>query len=128
MVTTRTGTTSGQDFANKYKDMVGFLFFGKTLTITPVTKSTSNVTGSETLTEGTSFTTNGSLYKASDQYFQDKQGLMKGADAIVTLKPGTDIGKDYTITWNSETYRVDDVEEQAFGETNIYIICRVYII
>jgi len=128
MVTARIGNVSGALFAAKYKEMLGAAFFGKDLVVTPVTKTTSNITGDETLTEGTSVTVKGSLYKASDKYAQDNPGLIKDADAVVTFPPGTSIAKDYKITWNSENFRVDDTEEQAFGKTNIYIICRVYII
>jgi len=128
MVITRKGTTNSDLFKKKYSDMVSLGLLGKTLTITPVTKTTDNDTGDETLTEGTSFTTQGTFWKATDSYFLDKPGLLKGADAVITVKADVNIGKDYKVTWNSESFRVDDVEDYALGPVTGYKYVRVFVV
>jgi len=128
MVTLRSATTNSQLFAKKYVDMIGVDLIGKTLVITPVIKTVSNNSGDETLTDGTSYSSRGSFFKANDTYSLKNPGLIKGADAIVTFPPDTVVLKDYKITWNSETFRVDDVEDYQFGDNTIYKYCRVFLI
>ncbi len=97
--------------------------FKKTVTRTPVTKTTSNITGNETLTDGTPDATYECiLYRQEDDWAQDKPGLFQGADVVIIIKTSQTINKNDKIGYSGETYRIDKVvtrrfNEQAFWQT-----------
>jgi hypothetical protein len=94
--------------------------FAKSIIRTPVTKTISNVSGNETLTEGTAVTISGTLYRKEDMWAQDKAGLFQGADAIVMVKPDVTINKDDKLTYDGEDYRVEKVITRRLGTTSFY--------
>jgi len=100
----------------------GIDFFNKTLTHTPVVKTTSNNTGDEILTSGTSRTIKGAFYRREDSDTPDKPGLFNEADAILLVKiKYSDIGRNDIITYNNEEFRVQyDPVLRTLGETKIY--------
>ena len=80
--------------------------FSKTLSRTPVTKTTSNITGDETLTDGTPGNILGAFFRKEDEFVQDKIGLIQNADAVLLVKNAVTINKDDKLTYDSENYRV----------------------
>jgi hypothetical protein len=107
-----------------YEDMIDS--FGKTLVKTPVTKTTSNTSGDETLTDGTNVNITGTFYKAEDYYSRDKEALFNGADAVVMVKSAVTINRDDKITYNSEVFRVNEVEQRYLGTIEFYKVVRCY--
>jgi len=100
----------------------------KTLSRTPITKTTSNITGDETLTEGNPVNISGVFYKKDDERLLDKEGLFKGADAVLIVKIGVTINKDDKITFDSEDFRVEDVIKRYGGTTSFYQMARLFLI
>ncbi len=98
--------------------------FGKTISRTPVTKSTSNISGDETLTEGSASNITGAFFRKEDAWSQDKEGLFQGADAIIMVLNATTINKDDKLTYSSEDYRVNSVITRRLGTTTFYKMAR----
>jgi len=98
----------------------------KTLSYTPVTKTTSNIRGEETLTDGTPSNISGAFFRKEDEWSQKKEGLFQGADAIVMVLPAVTIAKDSKITYDSETYRIDSIITRRLGTTVFYKMGRLF--
>jgi hypothetical protein len=103
--------------------------YGSSVTITPVVKTTSNISGDETLTEGTSFTATLYVSRKTSDWFVDQAGLIKGGDLLIVAPPTTDIDKDYVVTFNGDDYRVHYVisRDQA-GGTAMFKTVSCYLI
>ena len=101
--------------------------FAKTLTRTPVTKTISNVTGNESLTEGTPVSISGPFFRQEDDWSQDRAGLFQGADAILLLKNDVVLNKDDKITYDGQDYRVEKVVDRGYGETEIHQTFRLFL-
>ena len=98
--------------------------FAKTISRTPVTKTTSNISGDETLTDGTAANINGAFFRREDAWAQDKEGLFQGADAVLMVKEGVTINKDDKLTYDSESYRVKSVVDRRLGTIFFYTMAR----
>jgi len=96
--------------------------FGKTISRTPVTKTTDNVTGDEILTDGSSSNITGAFFRKEDSWVQDKVGLLRGADAVVLVKDDVTINRDDKLAYDGETYRVNDVVLRRLGNTSFYTV------
>lgn len=113
------------NFTNKgYELMIDN--FGKTISRTPITKTTSNISGGETLTVGTAANITGAFYRAEDSWSQDKEALFQGADAVILIKDDVTLNKDDKLTYDSENYRVHSVVERRLGTTTFYFVGRCY--
>jgi len=110
--------------ASAYQKMI--TNFAKTISRTPITKTTDNFSGDETLTEGTPGNISGAFFKNSDEWVLDKPGLIQGADAVLLVLPSVTINKDDKLTYDSETYRVDTVITRRLGTTNFYKAARCF--
>ena len=102
--------------------------FGKTISRTPITKTESNISGDETLTEGTVVSITGAFFRKEDAWAQDKEGLFQGADGILMIKDGITVNKDDKITYDSEDYRVQKVITRLLGTTVFYKTARCFLI
>jgi hypothetical protein len=121
MVTTRT--------VNEFNN-AGFITmikkFSKTITRTAVTKTTSNSSGVETLTEGSTNTILGALFRKEDAWSQDKMALFQNADAILLIQLTETLNKDDKITYDSENYRVDKITTRRLGEVEFYKVAQLF--
>jgi len=100
--------------------------FAKTISRTPVTKTTSNISGDETLTEGTPANISGAFFRKIDVHNPDKFGLLQNADAVLLVKPAVTVNKEDKLTYESEDYRVDDVVTRRLGTTAFYKACQCF--
>jgi len=100
--------------------------FGKTVSRTPVTKTTSNIGGDETLTDGSAANITGAFFRKTDSWAQDKEGLFQGADAVLLVKSDVTVNKDDKLTYDSEDYRVDSVITRRLGTTVFYKMARCF--
>ncbi len=100
--------------------------FAKTVSRTPVTKTTSNYTGDETLTDGTPANISAPFFRKEDEWVMDKPGLLQNADAILLILPAQAMNKDDKITYDSETYRVDKVVTRRLGTTAFYKVAQLF--
>lgn len=104
----------------------GIVNFSKTLSLTPITKTVSNLSGNETLTEGTSVEVSGALFRKEDTWSQDKAGLFQGADAILLTLPDDPIAKNTIITYNGENYRTQKTVMRKIAETDVYYATQLW--
>ena len=103
--------------------------FGKTVSRTPVTKTTSNMDGDETLTDGTPENIEVAFFTRTDKYAQDNPGLILDADAIVITLPTQTISKNDKIAYDGVTYRIiDDIFTRRLGATAMYKTARLKVI
>lgn len=100
--------------------------FSKTVSRTPVTKTTSNIAGDETLTDGTPADISAAFFRKEDEWLQDKEGLIQNADAIIIVKTSQTINKNDKITYDSETYRIQKVVTRRIGTTAVYIVGQLF--
>jgi len=102
----------------------GIDFFSKDLIRTPVTKTTSNITGDTTLTDGTPINFKGDFHRRTDSINPSKAGFIEGADAILLVKTTITINKNDKITYNNEDFRVFKTPVlRTLGATQIYYRC-----
>lgn len=100
--------------------------FQKTISRTPVTKTISNITGDETLTEGIAADIIGAFFRKEDEYVQDKIGLLRNADAILMVKHDVTINKDDKLTYDSQDYRIDKVVIRRLNGTPFYQVAQCF--
>jgi hypothetical protein len=101
--------------------------FKKTVTYTPVTKTTSNISGSETLTDGATSSINIVLFKQENIINQSFEGLFQGADAVVLFKDDITINFNDKITYDGITYRVGaNPTTRRLGESVFYNVARLF--
>jgi len=99
--------------------------FAKTISRTPVTKTTSNISGEETLTDGTAANISGAFFRKEDAWSQGKEGLFQGADAIIMIKSDVSLNLNDLLTYDSQDYRViNDPITRRLGTTVFYIMAR----
>ncbi len=96
------------------------------VTRTPITKTTSNLYGTETLTEGsTEEITVYMVKQVTNQYF-DKMGEIKAGDAIMLAQYDQTINKNDKITFAGQDYRVDVVHPVYESENIVYKKCNLF--
>ena len=101
---------------------------GRTVTHTPVTKTTSNIYGDETLTDGSAVSITAVFLKTEDKWMFDKQGKVEGGDAYLMADNGV-VSVDDKITADSETYRIDDIKTVYSDDSNstaLYDYCNLF--
>ncbi len=113
--------------AKPYQDMIEF--YSKSLTRTPVTKTTDNISGAESFADGTDVTINGAFYRNEYSMSQENIGLFKGADAILKVLPSVTINFNDKITYDSEVFRVGkEPTTRRLGTTSMYKVVRLFLI
>ena len=107
-------------------------FAGRQTTHTPTTKTTSNFTGEETLTEGSPVVIKCHFVKTDDKYVYEKSGLTQVGNAIMLAKVADTVTKDSKITVDSQDYRVKEAynvagifDSTGSGTVNIYTVCSL---
>lgn len=99
----------------------------KTVTRIPVTTTYDNISGSDRLTDGTPDATyTGIFFRKEDVLSQDMQGLMEGVDAIILIKTTQTLVRGDKITFDGETYRVDDIVSRYHNEVKFWIAGRLF--
>lgn len=100
--------------------------FSKSLDYIPVTKTTSGVSGNETLTEGTTSSITGAFFRQEDNYVRDKPGLIQDADAILMVKKDVTVNKNDIIGYEGEEYRIEKIVPRKLDGTVFYNLARCY--
>ncbi len=106
---------------------------GRVISHTPVTKTISNVSGAETLTEGDAVNIKAHFVRTNQKFNFDKAGLVEQGDAILTAKYGDNIQKNDVITVNGEKFRVIErydvagvFDSTSSGTTYVYTMCSLF--
>ena len=118
------GVKLGKCHDSKYKYWFGSIVnylaaFAKSVSRTPVTKTTSNVTGDETLTAGSAGTVQATFFKRDNVWNIKNPGLIEDADAIMMVSSSQTLNKDDIIGFDGETFRVNKVINRKLGTTDI---------
>lgn len=101
----------------------------RTVSRTPVTKTTSNIYGDETLTDGTPADISAVFVKKDDKWMFDKQGKVEGGDAYLQVKAAVTVNVDDKITVDSEVYRINDVlivYSDSSNSTALFKYCNLF--
>ncbi len=126
MVTKRTGgdrSTGFRDLFNAY-----LLELGATVTRVPVTKTTSNIEGDETLTDGTSETITVYFMREAQEWFFEKPGRIEEGDAFMLIKSDQAMNPNDKIIYDSETFRVHRVIERFVSNDKNYKQVNLFLI
>jgi hypothetical protein len=112
---------------NIYPKMI--IKYGTDVVLTSVTKTTSNIEGDETLTDGSTATIRAFLTRKNRPWFVDKAGLIEGGDAVMLVKPTDTVNRNDKVTWNNNTYRIQNVLARDQGGGNIaFYSCNLFLL
>ena len=95
------GGMSADDFAN-----FPLADLGRTVSRTPITKTTNNVTGRETLTSGSAANITAIAVLVGPTWTQEEIAKLEGADGFIQVAPSTTLNEHDLITFDSNTYEV----------------------
>lgn len=84
-------------------------YAGRQVSHTPVTKTTSNSTGEETLTDGQAVTIKAYFMLTNQKWDFGKAGFLEKGDAVMLAKIADSVGKNDKITVDSAVYRCREV-------------------
>jgi hypothetical protein len=117
-------SNTGQDFS-VYANMI--FMYGHNVLRTPVTKTESNITGDETLTDGTPEVITVYFSRKNAPWTFDKAGLIQGGDAQMLTQDSQTINKNDKIAYDGITYRVQDVlARDQIGGIVAYKTCNLF--
>lgn len=120
---------NAKDFDNILDD-----YFGRQITHTPIVKTTSNISGQETLTEGTTVNIKAHFGRTGQTFDYVKAGFFEKGNAIALCKYSDGINKDDIITAEGHKFRVKEVfhvpgvfDSTGSGTTFIYSACNLFL-
>ena len=119
---------SRQDFDN-----ILATYSGHRVSHIPTTKTLSNISGEETLTEGSAVNINVHFVWTSDPYDYNKSGLTQIGVAIMLSRIPDGVKKNDTITTESKKFRVQEIydvkgtfQQDAAGTETVYSVCSLF--
>jgi len=81
-------------------------YTGRQIIHTPIVKTTSNISGQETLTDGTAVTIKAHFMRTNQNWDFQKAGFLEKGNAVVLSKYADGVVKDDKITAEGNVYRV----------------------
>ncbi len=109
-------------------------YAGRTLSHTPVTQTLSNITGQETLTDGTPANIKCYVMKTGQNFDYKEMGFMEQGDMVALCKVADSVGVNSKITINGEVFRVKEkfdvpgVFDSSTTATYIYTVCNLFLV
>lgn len=110
-------------------------YAGRQISHTSVTQSTSNITGQQTLTEGTAVTLKAYFMRTNQNWDYEKMGFLEKGHAIVLAKYADGVDKNDKITVDGHSYRVQEsfdvpgtYDSTGSGTTMVYSACNLFLI
>lgn len=109
-------------------------YCGRTLSHTPVTQTTSNITGEETLADGTPINIKCYVMKTGQTFNYKEWGLMEQGDMVGLFKVADSVQINSKVTVNGEVFRVKEkydvpaVFDSSSTATYIYTVCSMVMI
>ena len=101
---------------------------GITVTRTPVTISTNNITGQKVYTDGTDEDIKVVWNNPSKKYNLQESGNAKTADGVMYTKSSQTINKHDKILYSSQTYRVMVVNERLMDNVTGFKKVELFLI
>ena len=89
--------------------------FGRTLAVAdgdgriPITKTTDNITGRETLTKGTMIAIQAIVARVDTSWTQEEIAKLEGADGFIMVYPSTTLNEHDYIKFDGYTYEVKNL-------------------
>jgi len=109
-------------------------YAGRTLSHTPVTQTTSNITGQETLSDGTPINIKCYVMKTNQSFQYQEYGFLEKGDVIGLFKVADSVVINSKITINGEVYRVREsynvpgVFDSSTTATYIYTVGNLFLV
>ena len=108
---------------------------GRQLTHTPIVKTVSNVSGQETLTDGTAVTIKAYFMRTNQRWDFEKAGFFEKGDAVVLAKYASGVVKNDKITVEGNDFRVKEAfnvpgvyDSTGSGTSFVYTACNLFLI
>ena len=109
-------------------------YAGVQVSHTPITRSTSNVTGQETLTDGTPANIKVYFMRTEQAWDFVKAGFVEKGDAVMLAKVADSVVKDDKITFKGSVYRVREAfdvpgvyDSTGSGSSFVYTACNLFL-
>ena len=101
--------------------------FGRTVSRTPIIKTIDNITGRETLSEGTPVNITAVAERINKDWTFDKEGKIEGGDAMIMVAPTTTLNEQDYVTFDGVTYEVRNILTIMAGDTEMFKIGNLFI-
>ena len=110
-------------------------YSGRQVLHTPIVRTVSNISGQETLTDGTSVTIKVHFMRTSQRWDFEKAGFLEKGDAVMLTKYAAGVVKNDKITVGENDYRVREAFNVpgTFSSTSdatsfTYTSCNLFLI
>ena len=110
-------------------------YTGRQITHTPIVKTISNISGQETLTDGTAVSIKAHFMRTSQKWDFEKAGFLEKGDAVLLAKYADSVVKNNKITVEGNNYRVREAynvpgvyDSTGSGTTYVYTSCSLFLI
>lgn len=114
---------SADDFINTVIHDVGV-----SLTKVPVTKEIDQLTGDESLVEGTSTTVTAYFVRKFQKWQFDKEGRIEGGDAFMMSSTTATANVNDIIVRDGEQFRVQDKIQRKYGSINMCVSYNLFLV
>jgi len=103
--------------------------YGDDVSHIPVVKTINNMTGDETLTDGSATTCRVYIVRKNAAWFTDKAGFIAGGDAVMLADSSITVNINDKVTWKGNTYRVHvALIRNNIGGNTAYTACQLFLI
>ena len=110
-------------------------YAGVQVSHTPVTKTTSNVSGQEALADGTPANIKCYFMRTGQNWDFEKAGFFEKGDAVMLAKVSDAVAKNDKITFKGSVYRVKEAfdvpgvfDSTGSGSSYVYTACNLFLI
>jgi len=110
-------------------------YAGRQISHTPIVKTTSNISGQETLTDGTAVTIKAYFMRTNQKWDYQKAGFLEVGDAVVLAKYADTVQRNDKITVDGFDYRVKEAfnvpgvfSSTTSGTSFVFTACNLFLI
>jgi len=110
-------------------------YSGRQVTHIPVVRTTSNISGQETLTDGTAVIIKAHFMRTSQRWDFEKAGFLEKGDAVLMAKYADNVVKNDKITVEGNDYRVREAynvpgvfSSTGSGTSYTFTSCNLFLI
>jgi hypothetical protein len=110
-------------------------YSGRRVTHTPIVRTISNISGQETLTDGTAVTIKAHFMRTGQKWDFEKAGFLEKGDAVLMAKYADNVVKNNKITVEGSDYRVREAynvpgvfDSTGTGTSYTFTSCNLFLI